>query len=325
MSLNYDRMHNLDIREFILKAFDYAKYLSAQNLTERNCPVCDSDKWYLYTSNGYLNYCRCRQCTHLYMNPAIDRERLIDGFEGHDELMMEYFNIMSKYKSGIPQKTDPLTDSKLVDIYKIKQSGKLLDIGCAFGDFLHKAKHFYDVEGVEVNPFTAAIAEKYFTVHKDYLSNLKLAKEYDIVRLHEILYGTYDPVTLLKEIHDILKEDGILYIHSGNSDSYAMQLYQGKVNHLHLYTMLNVFNRKSIEKLGEMTGFRIRTFRTEWLDIYLSDLTLFLDGDESFIHKKNIQVQDYEEKIKKEDELQKSLNIDLKDRGNYLMAILEKR
>jgi SAM-dependent methyltransferase len=324
MSLNYIKQHNVDIRNFIEKSFAYARELAKQPLQERPCPVCGGSGYTPYATCNGLRYVRCADCTLLYMNPTVTPDTIMEGFKGDDDLVMEYFNIMNKYKRGIPEKPDPLQDPKMVDIYRQKQSGRLLDVGCAFGDFLHKAKHFYDVEGVEVNPYTAPIAAQYFTVHTGYLSELRLPPVYDVVVLHEILYGAPDPVSLLRDVAGVLKDDGILYIHTGNSESYAMEVFGGKVNHLTVYTMQNVFTPRALDELAKNSGFRIRTLRTEWLDIYLTDLQLFLDGDPRFIHKRNIFIPDYEEKLKAEDAFHRSLNQDLGTRGNYLIAIFEK-
>lgn len=325
MSLNYIKQHNIDIRNFIERSFTFARSLSKQLLKEQNCPLCGSAEKKFFAESNKLKYWRCSDCTLLYMSPAVSPEMMIDGFQGHDELMMEYFHVMSKYKCDILVKPDPLNDIKLVDIYKVKKTGRLLDVGCAFGDFLHKAKHFYDVEGIEVNPYTAAIAEQNFTIHKKFLSELNLPAVYDIVVLHEILYGTPDPIALLRDITSVMKDDAILYIHSGNSDSYATQLFQEKVNHLQVYTMLNVYNRKSLERLASLSGFSVKSFRTEWLDIYLTDLLPFLNGDDKFIHKRNIHIENYEEKLQTEDAFHSASPLDLGDRGNYLIAILEKQ
>lgn len=246
---------------------------------------------------------------------------------GGDDLLMSYFKLMQKYKkfdTVSDVKPNPKEDNKLKDIYSLKQNGKLLDIGCSVGDFLHKAKYFYKVEGVEVNPNTSAYAKKYFTVHTDYLDRLELKQEYDIVTMHQILYGVPDTVSLLKDIHKILKDDGILYINTPNSDSFAMKLFGGKVNHLYGYTSLNVFNRDSLEELAKLSGFQIKFYRTEWLDIYSKDIQEFYDNPDNFIHKRNTHLKNYSQSIKLEDEVQKKINTDLKDGGNYIVAILEK-
>jgi len=294
-------------------------------LIDRPCPVCGSEDRKHYANNDWLDYDRCGGCGLIYMNPVIDLESVRDGFCGNDELINEYFDIVSKDQSIVLETApDPLTDGKLKDIFACKQEGKLLDVGCSFGAFLQKAKFFYDVEGVEINPRTAEYAGRYFKIYKDYLSSLNLPADYDIVTLHQVLYGVPDPVGLLRDIRRVLKDDGILYINTPNADSYAMEIYGGKANHLYGYTSLNVFNFRSLEKLAEKTGFILKSFRTEWLDIYIDDLLVFMEDKENFIHKKNTHVEDYIEHMKAENELQMKLDRDLGCRGNYIVAVLEK-
>lgn len=324
MSLNHVKAYNRKIREWLLKVFALAASIPKDKLVRRDCPVCGSAENTFFANNDYLDYVQCSQCNLIYLNPAPLPGMVDKGFQGEDELLMEYFSIIRKYKADLPEKQNPLEDNKLKDIYALKSSGRLLDVGCSVGDFLHKAKYFYEVEGVEVNPHTAAIAEQHFKVHKRFLGELDLRPEYDIVTLHQILYGVPGPMGLLRDIHGVLKEDGLLYINTPNADSYAMALYRGKANHLYGYTTLNVFNEQSLAALAEGAGFEILSFRTEWLDIYLTDITEFYDHPDRFIHKRNCHLPDYEEKIRREDALHQQLNPDLGKRGNYLVAILRK-
>jgi len=324
MSLNHQVDYNRDIRQWLIKVFAVASAIPKDDLVYRCCPVCGADDSSFYANNDYLDYVRCNDCGLIYMNPAPSPNMVGRGFAGEDELLMEYFRIISRYKTGIPEKTDPRNDNKLRDIYAHKPSGKLLDVGCSVGDFLHKAKHYYEVEGLEVNPLTAEIAEQHFKIHKRFVGELGLSAEFDIVTLNQILYGIPDPVGLLKDIHGVLKDDGVLYINTPNADSFAMELFGGKVNHLYGYTTLNVFNKASLEVLAQEAGFRVVSLRTEWLDIYLTDVCEFLSNSDQFIHKRNSHISGYEEKIRQEDALQQTLGIDYGLRGNYMVALLEK-
>jgi SAM-dependent methyltransferase len=324
MSLNHTKTYNLEIRDWLEDVFKLTSQISRTALVSRVCPVCQSPKSALFGNNDYLDYVRCEDCSLVYMNPAPSPSQVNSGFKGEDEVLMKYFNIITKYKKDIPPKPDPEKDNKLRDIYQLKKTGKLLDLGCSVGDFLHKAKHFYDVEGLEINPNTSALAEKHFKIHKAFLSELNLKPEYDIVTMHQILYGVPDPLKLLQEIHAILKGDGLLYINTPNSNSYAMELYKGKANHIYGYTSLNVFNRKSLETVACKAGFKVKTYRTEWLDIYLSDVQEFLENREKFVQKRNCHIANYEEKIALEDKLHAEVFTDLGDRGNYVVAVLEK-
>lgn len=331
MSLNHNNSYNQQIRAWLQKNFEYAKYLSQQNLKQRNCPVCNSSESDFFANNGFLNYVKCHECALVYMNPTPDLSAVQQGFQGDDQLLMDYFKIIAEFRTEPAiEKLDPLLDNKLKDIYRHKTHGKLLDIGCSVGDFLHKARNFFDVEGLEINPVTAAIAEQSFIVHKEYLHQLiagdttKFSRRYDIVSMHQILYGVPDPLGLLREIHTILKDDGILYINTPNADSYAMQLYKGKCNHLYGYTTQNVFNQASLKYLAASAGFDVTFFRTEWLDIYYRDIMAQQDNPREFIHKRNSHLQNYEEHIAMEDELQLKMNMDLGGHGNYIVAVLTK-
>lgn len=325
MSLNHDAAYNLQLRQYLLSVTSYARDLAEQQMVERACPVCDRKDMSSFAFNGFFKYDHCNDCKLVFMNPTFPDETINQGFQGEDELLMQYFKLMIKFKQHLRHnKIDPKADEQLKDIYRYKKKGRLLDIGCSVGDFLHKAKHFFSVEGVEVNPHTASVAEKHFKIHRDYVVNLKLEPVYDVVTLNQILYGVPSPVDLLRDIAKILKKDGIVYINTPNSDSFAVQLYGGQCNHLYGYTTQQVFNRCSLMKLAEQSGFKVISFRTEWLDIYLTDLTVYLSDPKAFIHRRNAQIPDYADRIRKEEQMLGEMKLDLGDKGNYLVSVLVK-
>ena len=235
MSLNHDRAYNRRIRAWLLDVFEFASRLDKGALVRRKCPVCGSGDGDFFGNNDYLDYERCRACDLVFMNPTFPAEWLNRGFKGEDKLLARYFRIIRRYRVGIAPRPDPKTDRDLRDIYTFKRKGRLLDVGCSVGAFLQKARHFYEVEGVEVNPWTAAVAGKHFPVHRGFLSELRLPCTYDIVTLNQVLYGVPDPVGLLREIGSVLRSKGLLYINTPNADSHAMRCYRGKANHLNGY------------------------------------------------------------------------------------------
>lgn len=324
MSVNYICSYNQEIREWLLKVFDKTSRISLDQMTVRPCPVCGGEELAPFVNNNYLSYVRCAACDLVFQNPAVRPEIVNDSFAGDDPLLEDYFNIATRYKTGIPGKPDPQTHGKLKDIYALRKNGRLLDVGCSVGDFLHLAKHFYEVEGVEINPRTAAIAKQHFTIHTDYLSALDLPAEYDIVTLHQILYGVPDPVGLLESVRAVLSPGGFLYINTPNAASYATRVFGGQCCHFYGYTSLNVFTPKSLEELAQRTGFRVAQLRTEWFDIYSLDIQEFFDHPERFIHKRNCHLEGYEEAIAAEDKLHLQLGHDLGRHGNYIIAILTK-
>lgn len=326
MSLNHRRDYNRRIRAWLLKVGAFAARLDKKRLTRRPCPVCGSHSSRPFAHNGALGYERCGKCALVFMNPTFRPGTLERGFAGEDALLREYFRLMVRYKAApLPGRIDPRTDGKLKDLYRFRRSGRLLDVGCSVGDFLYKAKPFYAVEGVEINPRTAAVAAKNFTVHRGTLDQLNLPPVYDIVTLHKILYGVPDPVGLLRDIAGVLKPGGLLYVNTPNADSLAMRLFGGQCNHLYGYTAQQVFGRRAFEMLAAKAGFKIVSYRTEWLDIYLPDVVEFLSRPERFLHKRNSHLPGYEEAVREEDALHARQKLDLGDGGNYLVAVLRRR
>lgn len=322
MNLNHQKRYNQDIHQWLLKIYRFTSKIDKSLLQKRSCPLCKSSDSTWFANNGTLDYEKCKKCSLVFMNPALSAEIINTGFKGNNQLLKDYFRIVQRYQKRPLKPINPMKDNQLCDIYQLKRSGSLLDVGCSIGTFLHKAKYFYDVEGLEVNPYTTAVAKKYFQVYTDFLPHLKLPRIYDIVTLHQILYGVPDPVELLREIRKILKNNGILYINSPNADSYAMNLYKGSCNHLYGYTTQYVFNKKSLSKLAAMTGYKIISFRTEWLDIYTPDILQYVTNPLRFIHKRNTDTPNYENIIKVEDKLHSKFYSDLGDKGNYLVAVL---
>lgn len=324
MNLNHQKTYNLEIRSWVLQVIEKSHRLARGELVERSCPLCGSKALSKYVHNGAFRYDRCHECSLVFQNPTVSSAMVDEGFEGGDPLLETYFKMMMRYKTTPPARPDPTQHNKIRDIYSIKQSGTLLDVGCSVGDFLHLAKHFYEVEGVEINPVTSEVARRDFTIYSDYLSNLNLSPQYDIITLNQILYGVPDPLSVVKDIRRILKDDGILYINTPNSDSFASKTFQGKCCHYYGYTSLNVFNIDSLKVLAEMAGMQIVSLRTEWLDIYTPDLIEYYQSPENFIHKRNCHRPDYEEQIAAEDELFKRFPKNLGNGGNYIVAILSK-
>ena len=103
-----------------------------------------------------------------------------------------------------------------------------------------------------------------------------------------------------------------------------MELYKGKCNHLYGYTTQNIFNQISLKNLANKAGFNISFFRTEWFDVYYRDIIELQDNPDEFIHKRNAHLLGYEEHMAMEDELQSRMNVDLRLRGNYIVAVLTK-
>jgi ubiquinone/menaquinone biosynthesis C-methylase UbiE len=107
-------------------------------------------------------------------------------------------------------------------------SGRLLDVGCATGDFMLSAKEAgYSVEGIELSNWSSSIArERGLTIHREYLDAFvpKHRGEYDVVTLWGVIEHFSDPRRELRNIAALLRPGGIFALWTGDVASVTSRL-----------------------------------------------------------------------------------------------------
>jgi len=144
-------------------------------------------------------------------------------------------------------------------IKKYKKKGRILDIGCAAGFFLHIAKQQgFDPYGVDVSENLCDFAEREFKldVFCGTLSEGNYPSEYfDVVTMFDVLSHLPTPVENLNEVYRVLRDDGLLLIETGNKGELNPKAVEkwGDVwgSPSHLYH----FSAETLMKLLEITGF----------------------------------------------------------------------
>lgn len=104
----------------------------------------------------------------------------------------------------------------LKEIKKFISKGDLLDIGCAYGLFLQEASKYFECTGTDISEH--AIEHARSTLPNDIevfvgaAGSLPANKQYDLITCFDILEHTKDLGEALDNIHDLLKENGVLAI-----------------------------------------------------------------------------------------------------------------
>jgi len=136
-------------------------------------------------------------------------------------------------------------------IKKFKK-GKLLDVGCGSGEFLDVAKENFNVKGVDI----FEVIKREDVVIGDF-GEIKFDEKFDVVTMFDYLEHSKDPFGNLKKVNNILTDEGILVVVTGNIDSWFSTLMGKKWNFLNPLEHLYYFSEKSLRKMLDKSGFEV--------------------------------------------------------------------
>ena len=178
-----------------------------------SCPLCNSSQYKgIYKERGVLGIVWCSGCGLIYVNPRLKNPEKI--YWGDVDKYFEEARLIFEGKAKHHRDPNYIDDMKL--IYKYKPTGNFLDIGTNMGFFLRNARnrewHLY---GIEPSPSLSEIAKRYFglNVKTAFLEDAGLENNFfDVVTMTDVFEHIPQPGRILKEVHRILKQDGILFI-----------------------------------------------------------------------------------------------------------------
>jgi len=142
-------------------------------------------------------------------------------------------------------------------IRRVKPSGKLLEIGCARGDFLRVAREWFDVSGVEPNPDLADSSSQVAPVYRDVIERTPWIG-FDIVTSFHVIEHVDSPRSFIRAAAERLNSGGLLVIETPNIDSFPFKLMKSRWRQFipeHYF----FFSPKTISRLLSDNGLRVQT------------------------------------------------------------------
>jgi 2-polyprenyl-3-methyl-5-hydroxy-6-metoxy-1,4-benzoquinol methylase len=138
--------------------------------------------------------------------------------------------------------------------------GRMLEIGCASGSYLHyMASKGWVVEGVVFSEKAAKAAQQLgYKVHVGALENAPQPEEsYDLVVGWMVLEHLHDPVGSLKKLRDWTKPEAWLALSVPNAGSLDFTLFKDEGFALQLPTHLHHFTTETLAKVLSAGGWQI--------------------------------------------------------------------
>mgnify|MGYP005841620199 FL=1 len=230
-----------------------------------NCEICGSDDTIIYYESidikqtyEKFNIVMCKNCGFLYTNPR----------PKFQNIYKYYSHSYYSYKS-FPFKIKPNTK---------KTQKRFLDIGCGTGSLvLKKMNEGYDAYGVDIDKNAVKIGKinglnithysgKYLPFDENY---------FDIVNLSHTIEHIHYLNKILKEIHRILKPDGLLAITCPNINSFDAKIFGKYWRHLDVPRHLYHFSGKTLEKILVLNNYKIKLITSHDMPIIDSGMNYF--------------------------------------------------
>jgi len=242
----------------------------------RSCPNCGRDDFtvtfdsnmgeadlqkgiktvYMLWEDTHGRYVKCKNCHLIYVNP-IEKASKING---------DYSKMGNTDAPIIRGSRLRAAKSQLGLIKKYKSGTTLLDIGCGEGFFLFNAsKAGYTTKGIEISQDAAEYAGREFglDVEAKPFEELQFPDNYfDVVTLWQVLEHVPYPLIVLKEVHRILKPEGLLATSTPDIESILAKMLRRKwwnLRRLHI----NQFTVKTLTDMLKRAGFK-NVFSTKY-------------------------------------------------------------
>ena len=244
------------------------------------CPWCESEKTqiHLWLKDEFLSkedfqIFECHRCGLLFTEPRPSKDKIGEYYKSE-----EYYSHQENKKGFIPKIYECVKSVNLKNKYNMAtkgmEKGKVLDIGCGVGDFLHvMEKNGWETTGIEPSEDAKAIARK--RMKAKLLSPEEIEQlpdeSFDLITMWHVLEHVDDLKTEVHHLHRVVKKEGRLVLALPNFQSFDAQYYKQHWAAYDVPRHLNHFCKKSIAKIFSTTTLKlIKTDKLIWDAYYIS-------------------------------------------------------
>ncbi len=239
--------------------------------TTRPCVICDSANSQHYCSYSGLEYVQCNTCHLIYVAKFADNETMYGAYTGggFKSWRRKFFAPIRRMRS-IKGYSHFLQRARDIFAFAKQQVGghgqkTYLDIGCNKGFLLTAAlEQGYDVHGVElvtelIRPFCNTYPQFSEQVYSDKFQDVAKRfadRHFDIITAIDVVEHFEDPLSDLREVHRILKDDGVFVIQTPDIDCRQAGTLGCQWGALKPLEHLHLFGRENFVAFGKKAGFR---------------------------------------------------------------------
>ena len=180
------------------------------------CPLCGGNDYrVLSVQDDVYGVVRCRVCGLCYLNPRPTREQITaiykkEYYFDHKVGYSDYLGTYARFRELYRQ----IFQERLEAISRFKQSGRILEVGCAYGlllDFFRE--HGWEAYGIEISSESASYARDVLglEVQVGPLESGRFPADFfDVILMLDVIEHLPDLRSAFKVVRQALKPDGIL-------------------------------------------------------------------------------------------------------------------
>jgi SAM-dependent methyltransferase len=225
--------------------------------TRDSCALCGTpEREHLFAKDGYP-IARCRACGLVRVDVELERRQLKEIYNE------DYFTKDELFHGYVAERNLRLQSGARFaqTLARLVPRGRLLDVGCAAGFFLHAASRHYEVTGVELSPYASEYARREFglRVLTGDVTEAGLEGElFDVVTLWNTIEHMAEPLIALHTIAALTRPGGLLVVSTGDVTGPLARRGLAEWNLMSPPYHLFFFSPRTIGRLLATVGFRLR-------------------------------------------------------------------
>lgn len=246
----------------------------------KKCPWCESEKtqFRLWLKDEFLTQeefqiCECLKCGLLFTDPRPGKHEIGKYYQSE-----EYYSHQENKTGFIPKLYESVKSVNLKKKYKMATKGiakgRVLDIGCGVGDFLHTMEQKgWETVGIEPSEEAKAIAKKRIKAQVLDTEEQETLPEnsFDLITMWHVLEHVDDLHWQLNQLERLVKPNGRVVIAVPNYNSYDGVFYKEKWAAYDVPRHLNHFNQETLVRMFKNNNFtHIKTEKLIWDAYYIS-------------------------------------------------------
>jgi len=249
--------------------------------TISNCPICGAKKIkkaietkdYFLTQEDF-SISKCEKCGFHFTNPRPTESHL--GIYYKSEDYISHSNSKKGLFGFLYQEVRKITLWKKYQLVNSFRSGdRILDIGCATGQFLHEFKtRGWESIGVEPDEDSRTFAEEKYqlkVIAEEQMNNLE-DQSFDVITMWHVLEHVSDLEQRMNDLKRLIKANGVLFIALPNLESWDARFYREYWAGLDVPRHLYHFNKKNVKMLFDKFDFEVHKILPMKFDAYYVSL-----------------------------------------------------